>query len=102
MKGGLEAKLNERQLRPLREFCEFINRIEAHAHREGHAGELLDQMLEAIDYEAHLYDNGDDRAAQNKWQNVLDFTQWLKTKGSGGRDGDEDHRSLLDLTRWWR
>ncbi|WP_339939270.1 UvrD-helicase domain-containing protein, partial [Undibacterium luofuense] len=71
MKGGLEAKLNERQLRPLREFCEFINRIEAHAHREGHAGELLDQMLEAIDYEAHLYDNGDDRAAQNKWQNVL-------------------------------
>jgi hypothetical protein len=33
---------------------------------------------------------------------VLDFTQWLKTKGSGGRDGDEDHRSLLDLTRWWR
>lgn len=99
MKGGLEAKLNERQLRPLREFCEFINRIEAHAHREGHAGELLDQMLEAIDYEAHLYDNGDDRAAQNKWQNVLDFTQWLKTKGSGGRDGDEDHRSLLDLTQ---
>ena len=99
MKGGLEAKLNERQLRPLREFCEFINRIEAHAHREGHAGELLDQMLEAIDYEAHLYDNGDDRAAQNKWQNVLDFTQWLKTKGSGGRDGDEDHRSLLDQTQ---
>ena len=69
------------------------------AVREGHAGELLDQMLEAIDYEAHLYDNGDDRAAQNKWQNVLDFTQWLKTKGSGGRDGDEDHRSLLDLTQ---
>lgn len=98
-KGGIEAKLTDRQLRPLREFCTFINQVEAHAHREGHASELLDDLMKEINYEGYLYDSFDDRAAQNKWQNVLDFTQWLKTKGSGGKDGTDDHRSLLDLTQ---
>lgn len=98
-KGGIEAKLADRQLNPLREFCDFINRVEAHAHRPGHAAELLDDLMKEINYEGYLYDNFDDRAAQNKWQNVLDFTQWLKQKGSGGKDGTGDHRSLLDLTQ---
>ena len=46
-----------------------------------------------------IYDSFDDKAAQAKWQNVVDFTQWLAQKGSGGKDGTEDHRSLLDLTQ---
>ena len=98
-KGGIDAILTERQLRPLRDFCNFINRVEAHAHREGHAEELLDELMKEINYEYYLLDNFDDRAAQSKWQNVLDFTQWLKQKGSGGKDGTDDHRSLLDLTQ---
>ena len=98
-KGGIEAKLPDKQLRPLRNFCTFINQVEAHAHREGHATELLDDLMKEINYEGYLYDSFEDRAAQNKWQNVLDFTQWLKTKGSGGKDGNDDHRSLLDLTQ---
>ena len=98
-KGGLEAKLTERQLRPLRDFATFINHVEAHAHREGQAGELLDDLMKEINYEGYLYDSFDDRAAQGKWQNVLDFTQWLKTKGSGGKEGTDEHRSLLDLTQ---
>ncbi|MFZ6741872.1 UvrD-helicase domain-containing protein [Undibacterium sp. JH2W] len=98
-KGGIEAKLPDKQLRPLRNFCSFINQVEAHAHREGHATELLDDLMKEINYEGYLYDSFEDRAAQNKWQNVLDFTQWLKTKGSGGKDGNDDHRSLLDLTQ---
>ncbi|PXX45068.1 UvrD-helicase domain-containing protein [Undibacterium pigrum] len=98
-KGGIEAKLPDKQLRPLRNFCTFINQVEAHAHRESHASELLDDLMKEINYEGYLYDSFEDRAAQNKWQNVLDFTQWLKTKGSGGKDGNDDHRSLLDLTQ---
>jgi ATP-dependent DNA helicase Rep len=86
-------------LRPLRDFGNFINTVEAHAHREGHAEQLLDDLLKEINYEFYLYDNFDDRAAQSKWQNVLDFTQWLKQKGNGGKDGTDDHRSLLDLTQ---
>ncbi|MES2935216.1 MAG: UvrD-helicase domain-containing protein [Pseudomonadota bacterium] len=98
-KGGLEAKLPDRQLTPLRQFCSFINQLELHAHREGHAAELLDDMMKEINYEAYLYDNFDDRQAQSKWQNVIDFTSWLKEKGSGGKSGDDPEKSLLDLTQ---
>jgi ATP-dependent DNA helicase Rep len=55
--------------------------------------------MKEINYEGYLYDNFDDRAAQAKWQNVLDFTQWLKEKGAGGKEGNDEHRSLLDLTQ---
>jgi len=98
-KGGIEAKLADRQLTPLREFCNFINQLEAHAHREGHAAGLMDDMMKEINYEAYLYDCFDDRQAQNKWQNVLDFTTWLKEKGSGGKEGTDREKSLLDLTQ---
>ncbi|GGC94775.1 UvrD-helicase domain-containing protein [Undibacterium terreum] len=98
-KGGIEALLPERQLRPLREFGNFINHLEMHAHREDQATVLLDEMMKEINYEGYLYDSFDDRAAQSKWQNVIDFTNWLKQKGSGGKEGTDDHRSLLDLTQ---
>jgi len=98
-KGGLEAKLAERQLAPLRAFGNFINQLEAHAHREGQAAALLDELMKEINYEGYLYDTFDERQAQAKWQNVLDFTAWLKDKGSGGKDGAGDERSLLDLTQ---
>ncbi|WP_151448985.1 UvrD-helicase domain-containing protein [Lacisediminimonas profundi] len=104
-KGGIESKLNERQLRPLREFGDFINQLEARASRVGAAGSgdnaasVLDDMMKAIHYEAYLYDTFDDGQAQSKWQNVLDFTNWLKEKGTGGRDGTDPEKSLLDLTQ---
>ncbi len=104
-KGGIEARLNERQLSPLREFCEFINQLEARASRVGaagsgeNAGEVLDDLMKAIDYEAYLYGTFDDKQAQDKWQNVMDFIGWLKEKGNGGRDGTDGEKSLLELTQ---
>ncbi|MDO9217767.1 MAG: UvrD-helicase domain-containing protein [Lacisediminimonas sp.] len=104
-KGGIETRLNERQLRPLREFCDFINQLEARASRVGAAGSgdnaasVLDDMMKTIHYEAYLYDTFDDSQAQSKWQNVLDFVNWLKEKGTGGRDGSDPEKSLLDLTQ---
>jgi ATP-dependent DNA helicase Rep len=104
-KGGIEAKLADRQLTPLREFCDFINQLEARATRVGKAGsgdnaaEVLDDMMKEINYESYLYDAFDDRQAQGKWQNVLDFTMWLKEKGTGGKDGTDSEKSLLDLTQ---
>ncbi len=104
-KGGIEARLNERQLAPLREFCDFINQLEARASRVGpagtgeNAGEVLDDMMKAIDYEAYLYGHFDEKQAQDKWQNVLDFTGWLKEKGNGGRDGTDEPKSLLELVQ---
>ena len=104
-KGGIEAKLTDRQLGPLREFCDFINQLEARASRVGAAGSgenaaaVLDDMMKEINYEAYLYDTFDDVQAQNKWQNVLDFTGWLKEKGTGGREGTDPEKSLLELTQ---
>ncbi len=104
-KGGLDSKLAERQLYPLRQFCTFINQLEARASRVGAAGSgdnaasVLDDMMKEINYEHYLYDNFDDRQAQSKWQNVLDFTTWLKEKGTGGKDGDAPEKSLLELTQ---
>ncbi len=104
-KGGIEARLNERQLAPLREFCDFINQLEARASRVGaagsgeNAGEVLDDLMKAIDYEAYLYGTFDEKQAQDKWQNVLDFIGWLKEKGNGGRDGTDGEKSLLELTQ---
>jgi len=104
-KGGLEARLSERQLNPLREFCEFIQQLEARAMRADqisggdHAGAVLDDMMKAIDYEQYLYNAFDDKQAQEKWQNVLDFTGWLKEKGRGGAQGVSEEKSLLELTQ---
>jgi ATP-dependent DNA helicase Rep len=99
-KGGIESKLADRQLTPLRQFCNFINQLELHASRPGeNAAQLLDDMMKEINYEAYLYDAFDDRQAQSKWQNVLDFTTWLKDKGTGGKDGSGAEKSLLDLTQ---
>ncbi len=104
-KGGIEAKLNDRQLAPLREFCEFINQLESRASRVGaagtgeNAGAVLDDMMKAIDYENYLFNTFDEKQAQDKWQNVLDFVGWLKEKGNGGRDGDGPQKSLLELTQ---
>ncbi|OWW22646.1 UvrD-helicase domain-containing protein [Noviherbaspirillum denitrificans] len=99
-KGGIEAKLNDRQLDPLRRFCTFINNLEARASKRGeNAAELLDEMMKEINYEFYLYDTFDERQAQSKWQNTLDFVTWLKEKGTGGRDGTDEEKSLLELTQ---
>jgi ATP-dependent DNA helicase Rep len=99
-KGGIESKLAERQLTPLRQFCQFINGLEARAARRGeNAAALLDEMMKEINYEAYLYDAFDEPQAQGKWQNVLDFTTWLKEKGCGGKNGSEEEKSLLELTQ---
>jgi ATP-dependent DNA helicase Rep len=100
-KGGIEAILNERQLTPLREFCDFINNIEAQAGKPGGAlaAELLDHLLKSIEYEGYLYNTFDERQAQSKYENVIDFVSWLKEKATGGRSGDGDERNLLELTQ---
>lgn len=86
------SQIGERQLAPLTEFCNFINRFEARVAREP-AGELLDELLKAIGYEHHLFDQDDQRAAQSRWDNVLEFAAWIAKKG------EEDEKNLLQLTQ---
>src|SRR5450830_1831495 len=104
-KGALEDKLPDKQLLPLRQFCDFINNLESRASRPGPSGSgenaalVLDDMMEAINYEGYCYDAFDERQAQSKWQNVVDFTTWLKERGNGGKDGEGEEKNLLELTQ---
>jgi ATP-dependent DNA helicase Rep len=79
--GGLEARLSPRQIEPMRVFCDFIQRLGERAAKDP-ATEVIDDMMEGIHYEPYLYDAFDERQAQTKWQNVLEFLDWLKRKGT--------------------
>jgi ATP-dependent DNA helicase Rep len=57
------------------------------------AGAMLDDLLSTIQYERYLYDTLEERPAQNRWQNVLEFVGWLKRKA------DEDDMGLLELVQ---
>ncbi len=81
-----------RQLEPLEQFTAFVNRLQDRAAREP-AGRVLEDLLSAIDYRAHLFDAADERGAQKRWQNVLDFTAWI------GKRCEEDGKSLIEVTQ---
>lgn len=89
---GVEQRLNQGMVEALRTFGEFINRLRLRAEKEP-AGTLLTELLGAIQYEEWLYEQNDERGAQSRWQNVLDFTQWM------GEKGEEDQATLMDLTQ---
>ena len=89
---GFQAQMQARQLEPLVEFCDFINRLAFRADKEP-AGRLLEELLAAIHYEEWLYGNEDDRAAKVKWENVREFVDWLSKKG------EEEDKTLNELTQ---
>ncbi|MDR0240937.1 MAG: UvrD-helicase domain-containing protein, partial [Burkholderia sp.] len=97
---GLESLLAPRQLEPLRTFTDFIRRMQWRAGRGATAGAdgapaepagvILDDLVQAIQYERHLYELFEERPAQTRWQNVLELTGWLKRKA------EEDNMTLFD------
>jgi len=89
---GFAHRVQPRQLDPLIEFCEFINRMEWRAKKEP-PGQVLPDLLAAIGYESWLYDHEEPRAAETKWKNVQEFTAWLTKKG------EDDEKTLIDLTQ---
>jgi ATP-dependent DNA helicase Rep len=76
---GFESRLASRQLETLREFGEFINRINWRAAREP-AGTVLDDLIAAIDYRGWLTDSQDEKTAATRWRNVCDFCDWVKRR----------------------
>ena len=89
---GFQHRVQARQLEPLIEFCEFINRMEWRAQKEP-AAQVLPDLMSAIGYEAWLYDHEEPRAAEQKWGNVREFTEWVAKKG------EEDGKTLLEMTQ---
>jgi ATP-dependent DNA helicase Rep len=94
--GQFQRELGGRQLDDLLTFCQYINKLQDRASKDP-AGEVLNDMLTAIEYEAFLYDSEEPRSAEAKWKNVLDFVGWLTRKG--GDNGYGETRDLLNLTQ---
>lgn len=82
--------LPARQYGPLRQFVEFIQHTQARRDPVDH---VLDELLGVIGYENYLYDTLDDRAAQSRWQNVLELLGWLKRKST------EDGLAIRELAQ---
>ncbi len=88
----VEQQLPARQYDELMLFCNFINRLQERADKDP-CGELLDELLRAINYETWLYDSHEPHQAQGKWENVQEFTGWLKRKA------EADEKSLIAMVQ---
>jgi len=89
---GIELELKPAPLAALREFGNFINRMEYRAQKEP-AGQVLDDLLKAIGYEAWLFETLDAKDAEARWANLRDFAGWLANKG------EEEKKNLLELAQ---
>lgn len=89
---GLEERLPPAQYESLQVFAKFINHMQYRAEKEA-AGELLQELLKAIEFEAWLYDQEETRSAETKWNNIQDFCAWIAKKG------EADEKNLLQLTQ---
>jgi ATP-dependent DNA helicase Rep len=89
---GFAHRVQARQLEPLLEFCGYIKRLQSRAANEP-AQHVLPDLLKAIDYETHLYDQEEERTAQARWANVCEFSEWIKSKG------EADNKTLIDITQ---
>lgn len=98
--GGFQSEIGNKQLEDLLNFCQYINKLQDRAVRDP-AGDVLNDLLAAIQYEAFLYDSEEPRAAEVKWANVLDFIGWLTKKGEPSTEygNESDGKNLLELTQ---
>jgi ATP-dependent DNA helicase Rep len=89
---GFAAACNPAQLGNVMDFGRFINDIQERQNREP-AGELLMDLLKAINYETYLYDSEEPKAAEKRYGNVLNFIDWLAKKG------ENDNKTLPELVQ---
>ncbi len=103
--GAFQREMGQKQLDDLLTFCNYISNLQVRAMKDP-AGEVLNDLLTAIQYEAFLYDHEEPRAAEAKWKNVLDFIGWLTKKGADstqesnqGLGNESEGKNLLELTQ---
>ena len=95
-----QSDVGAKQLDDLLNFCSYINKLQQRALRDP-ADEVLDDLLNTIQYEAFLYDSEEPRAAEVKWANVMDFIGWLSKKGEANTEYglEAEAKNLLELTQ---
>jgi ATP-dependent DNA helicase Rep len=98
----LADALSSRQLHALHEFGRDIDALRERATRalgQKAAHSLCMQWLQDIGYEAHLQSGEDsEKAAANRWANVLDFVDWM-AKRCGGEGTEREEANLLEVAQ---
>jgi len=99
---GLEEQLATRPFNRLREFREWILRLQ----REGEhrpPSEVMEQLLSDIDYrEWLLQTSASDKSGERRWENVRDLVDWLARLEQDEHKGETlgelvAHLSLMDI-----
>jgi ATP-dependent DNA helicase Rep len=98
--GECQREIGSRQLEDLLNFCQYINKLQERATKDP-AGDLLNDLLNTIQYDTYLYDSEEPRSAESKWGNVQEFIAWLTKKGEGSTEfgNESDGKTLLELTQ---
>jgi len=106
---SLATTLSRRALDGLHEFGRYINDFEykaRHTHGSEGARELLLDWLAEIGYEKHLYENEEnEKVAQARWGNVLDFVDWVAKRcggdleTDGGMTVETEKRSVIEVAQ---
>jgi ATP-dependent DNA helicase Rep len=106
---SLVAAVPKRALDGLHEFGRYINSFEDRA-RQTYGSEdakaLLMEWLKDIGYEQHLYDNEEnEKVAAARWNNVLDFIDWVAKRCGGEIDNDglaiteSERKSVIEIAQ---
>ena len=106
---SLSTVLNKKAIGSLHEFGRYLNDLEYRArHTEGaeDAKTLMLEWLKDIGYEQHLYDTDEnEKAAAARWNNVLDFVDWVAKRCGGqlAQDGgatfEEPKQTVLQVAQ---
>jgi ATP-dependent DNA helicase Rep len=106
---SLSSVLSQRALDGLHEFGRYINDFEYKARQtfgSEAAKEMLMAWLKDIGYEQHLLDNEEnEKVAQARWTNVLDFIDWVakrcggEIEADGGMTTESERRSVIEVAQ---
>jgi ATP-dependent DNA helicase Rep len=105
---SLGAALSSKALGSLHEFGRYVNDLQFRArHTEGAeaAGVFMSDWLKEIGYEKHLYDGEEsEKIAAAKWNNVLEFCDWMAQRCGGQIDdvagvSSREVKNLLEVSQ---
>ncbi|AKJ31680.1 ATP-dependent helicase [Caldimonas brevitalea] len=106
---SLSTAVSARAIGSLHEFGRYVNDLEyrfRHTVGAEAAKPVLMEWLKEIGYEQHLYDGEEnEKAAANRWQNVMDFIDWIarrcggELETEGGVTSETERKSVLDVAQ---
>ncbi len=106
---SLASAVSARAIGSLHEFGRYVNDLEyrfRHTAGAEDAKPALLEWLKEIGYEQHLYDGEDnEKLAASRWQNVLDFIDWVARRcggeidNEGGLTTETEKKTILEVAQ---